>query len=166
MLLTIAHIALVVLLVLTFVQDMKHRAIHFVLPLLTFVVALYVYFEEGHPYQQLLTTFLFLAITMLGLFAYMSIKRRTLVNPINSDIGIGDIVFFIAVIPLFYVRAYILFFITGMLFSILCHLALKHVIKNKYIPLAGYLSLYILLLMVADQFTASSLFKNPIIGLG
>ena len=75
-----------------------------------------------NPIQEVLVTFTFLVLIMVGLFAYVSFKSKRLVNPIDSSIGLGDIVFFIAVIPLFFSTSYVIFFTTGMILSILGHL--------------------------------------------
>jgi len=80
-----------------------------------------------------------------------------MINPINTVIGIGDIVFFIAIIPLFFSTTYILFFITGMLFSIACHFIFNKR-KELHVPLAGYLSIYLLLFIAINTLTANELF--------
>jgi hypothetical protein len=138
-------------------QDLKYREIHVVIPVLLFAVGGARFFILGHSVYELLFTTVFLMLVMLGLFVYTTVKTKKLSNPINDSIGIGDIVFFIAVIPLFFSSTYIIFFSTGMLFSIICHLLFT---KNKesHVPLAGYLSLYLMLLFVVDFFINTELF--------
>jgi len=96
-------------------------------------------------------------LVLLGLFLYASVKSKRIINPIDSSIGLGDIVFFVAIIPLFFSTTYIFFFSTGMLFSIICHLLFT---KNKeaHVPLAGYLSIYLILFFIVDFCIGKELF--------
>jgi len=138
-------------------QDLKHRAIHVVLPILLCIGAITRFLILEYAISELLFTVVFLVLVLLGLFIYTSIKSKRIINPVDSSIGLGDIVFFIAVIPLFFSTTYILFFSTGMLFSIVCHLLFT---KNKaaHVPLAGYLSIYLILLSMVNFFTDKELF--------
>jgi len=130
-------------------QDLKHRAIHVVLPILLCIGAIARFLILEHAISELLFTGVFLVLVLLGLFIYTSVKSKRIINPIDSSIGLGDIVFFIAIIPLFFSTTYILFFSTGMLFTIACHVLFT---KNKeaHVPLAGYLSIYLILLLIVD----------------
>jgi len=156
MLLGINIIVILVLLVVVF-QDLKYRAIHVILPILLFVGAIARFLILEHAISELLFTVVFLVLVLLGLFIYTSIKSKKIINPIDSSIGLGDIVFFIVIIPLFFSTTYIFFFSTGMLFTIACHLLFT---KNKeaHVPLAGYLSIYLILLFIVDFFIDKELF--------
>jgi len=138
-------------------QDLKYRAIHVVLPIFLLVGAMARFFILEHPISELLFTIVFLGLVMLGLFLYTAVKSKKISNPIDSTIGLGDIVFFVAIIPLFFSTTYILFFSTGMLFTIACHLLFT---KNKeaHVPLAGYLSIYLILLFIVDFLIDKELF--------
>lgn len=153
-------IALLSLLVIVVVQDIRHRAIHFLLPIVLFVVGMLRFYLLELNYVELSINTLFLGLLMMGLFLYVSLKSRQLVNPINTFIGIGDIVFFVAIIPLFYSTPYILFFSTGMVFSILTHLLFTKD-KERHVPLAGYLSIYLVLLMFIDSWLSRDIFFTP-----
>lgn len=72
--------------------------------------------------------------------------------------GLGDVLFFVAVIPFFSSYNYILFFITGMLFSILGFLVIKLVVKTDLVPLAGLLALYLILLKVGSYISGFDVF--------
>ena len=120
------------------------RLIHFVLPLLILVLGMVLnwnaisFIEQGK-------SLLFLVLNFVVLSAYFSIKKRQWVNPFQKMMGLGDVLFLLGVIPLFSFRNYIIFFVMGMLFSLLLFL----VFKSKYqvdetIPLAGYLSVFII----------------------
>lgn len=128
-----------------------------VLPILLFITALGKFFMLKNPISELITTLVFLSIVLIVLFVYVSIKSKKIINPIDGVIGLGDIVFFIAVIPLFYSTSYVLYFITGMFFSVLCHFIFNKR-KELHVPLAGYLSIYLLILGIAGFIIDKELF--------
>jgi multisubunit Na+/H+ antiporter MnhE subunit len=65
-------------------------------------------------------------------------------------IGLGDILFFFAITPLFKLRTFILFFIIGMISSLLLHLLANKFKKQENVPLAGYLSILLISYVVID----------------
>ena len=136
---------IIALLLLVFIQDMRLRAIHIALPLVIALVGLYLFFQNGFDEEILLYSTLFLATTFFGLYLYLVVKNRKLISPFKT-IGKGDFLFFIAVIPYFSTTNYMLYFITGMLFSIIAFLFIKTISKTDLVPLAGLLAFYMLLL--------------------
>lgn len=155
--LIIIDIILLCTLVAVVVQDLKYRAIHVLLPILLLAGAIVRFFILEHPISELLFTVVFLMMVMVGLFTYTVVKTKKISNPIDKSIGLGDLVFFIAIIPLFFSTAYILFFTTGMLFSIICHLLFTKD-KEAHVPLAGYLSIYLIVLSVINFLTDKEFF--------
>jgi uncharacterized membrane protein YdjX (TVP38/TMEM64 family) len=105
----------------------------------------------------------FIGINFISIVAYFSIKKSKLQNPFKQYIGIGDLVFLIAVIPLFSFRNYMLFFISGMIFSLVLYAVFQNKGEQKTIPLAGYLSLYIIVLMIPNLFLSTNIFYDFII---
>lgn len=93
----------------------------------------------------MLKSMAFLTCTSVGFMIYQTIKNKQLENPIDTSIGLGDILFFIAITPLFQIHNYIVFFISGLLISILLFVATKNLRKQPTIPLAGYLSLFLII---------------------
>lgn len=142
MLYWISYIALLLILGLIFVQDWKDRAVHWWLfPILLGLS--FIQFEQKNTNPaDLLTSFIFLVMVLLLLIAYISLRRQKWVNIFKNDFGWGDVLFLLAVIPLFSHKSYILFFISGMFFSLLIHLLLLRR-KKSTVPLAGYLALYV-----------------------
>ncbi|NHF58997.1 hypothetical protein FK220_006580 [Flavobacteriaceae bacterium TP-CH-4] len=136
---------LFVLLLLVFFQDMKHRTIHVALPFTIAIIGVIFFFKKSYPMLILWYNFLFLLLTCIGLYLYLSLKERKLVNPFKS-IGKGDFLFFLAVIPYFSTSNYILYFITGMFFSIIAFLVIKTITKTNLVPLAGLLAFYMIVL--------------------
>ncbi|WP_146743687.1 hypothetical protein [Aequorivita sp. CIP111184] len=76
------------------------------------------------------------------LFAELVLKK----NFLKEALGLGDILFFIAFALCFPTGAFINFFVFSILFTFVLHLALSKLLKkkNKNIPLAGYISLFLM----------------------
>ncbi len=100
-------------------------------------------------FHNLVKVFLFVLINIIVLIIYYSFKYKTFVNPINNFLGVGDILFFIAVMPLFNLLNYMLYFITGLIFSLVFYFVYRLFFKkNGTIPLAGFLSLYLIIILL------------------
>lgn len=84
----------------------------------------------------------FILIQLLGVSLYFSIKHKTWVNITQHHLGLGDILFFFAITPLFSPVHFCSFFIGSLLLTLLVagiyHLLVKHI---KTIPLAGAMSI-------------------------
>lgn len=138
------HIVLLIGLLFCLYQDLKDRTIHLALFGVILVSTLALNYIIGNNWMNALYSSLFLGVNLLCLFIYVSIKQKKLVNIFNAHLGLGDVLFFLAIIPLFSLRNFILFFISGMLLSMLFHLILNKYQKHATIPLAGYLSLFLI----------------------
>lgn len=153
---------LVALLLAVFFQDLKLRAIHIALPILIAILGVVLFLNESYPLLILWTTSLFLVLTFFGLYIYLSLKQRKLMNPLKS-IGLGDFLFFFAVIPYFSTANYILYFVSGMLFSIFSFLILRAITKTNLVPLAGLLAFYMVLLRCISYVTEFNFFETRLI---
>lgn len=140
-------------------QDIKYRHIHIGLPILVFVVSIYMNKDIIALFDGLKSV-VFIGINFISIVAYFSIKKSKFQNPFKQHIGIGDLVFLIAVIPLFSFRNYMLFFISGMILSLVLYAVFQNKSEQKTIPLAGYLSLYIIVLMIPNLFLSTNIFYN------
>jgi hypothetical protein len=78
----------------------------------------------------------------LGVVFYVFIKDGD-ANVINKKIGLGDFLFLIAISPLFHPVFFVIFLIAALILTLWTVLFLRGV--NKPIPLAGYLSLMLIL---------------------
>ena len=144
MALTVAYICLCIILLIIIVQDLKYRAIHVSLPLLLVIVALIInYLDFKLNFTHMLYNVLFVGLNILGLFLYFSIKEKRLYNPVDTMLGLGDILFFLAIAPLFSLQAFIVFFVSGLIFSLGIHLITNMFKTIETIPLAGYLSIFL-----------------------
>ncbi|NJM78605.1 MAG: hypothetical protein HC854_01355 [Flavobacterium sp.] len=143
-------IVLCISLVIIFWQDLKIRHIHVVLPLVVFGSA---YFLTNYPQNNLKLigiNVLFFCFTIVLLTLYMSVKNKRFLNPFQNYFGLGDLLFYIAITPLFILHNYILFFITSLLFTIVMQFVLRKWIKKDSVPLAGLSALLLLLIIVKD----------------
>lgn len=134
-------------------QDWKNRTIHVALPLLVFVLSLLLIKKE-YSSVWMITAYNagFFLITFVILILYMSWKNKQFLNPFEHYFGLGDLLFYLAITPLFLLKNYVVYFIFSMLFSIVLQLGLKKVMKHRTIPLAGFASLLLLILMAGDLF--------------
>lgn len=150
MILNISYALLLISLIIIIFQDIKYRAIHIILPIVVLLFSVAInYFESTLQFQDILYNIIFVTINIGGLFIYFSIKEKRFFNPVNTMLGIGDILFFIAITPLFHLKAFILFFIVGLIFSLLIHLVINAFKKVETIPLAGYLAIFLSINIVA-----------------
>ncbi|MEW4923118.1 prepilin peptidase [Algibacter sp. 2305UL17-15] len=141
---------LIVILGFVFFQDFRKRTIHVALPIILFLLALVINYKSTDLRLNCVAyNMAFVLMNIIGLVLYFSLKNRKFINPIDTYIGLGDIVFFLAITPLFNFKPFILFFILGLLFSLLLHLGFVLFKQVKTIPLAGYLSLFLTINIVA-----------------
>lgn len=148
---------IILCLVIMLIQDIKYRHIHFILPLLVFctATATLIIDYQGSLFLILYNCLFFILVFCI-LTIYLSGKENRLVNPLENHFGLGDLLFYIAISPLFLLKNYILFFIGSMIFSILAYAVLR--LKPDTIPLAGYASLLLIILIMRDTFiTGTSL---------
>ena len=149
MALKIAYVFLIGVLLFVLYYDVKQRMIHVILPVLIFGIATLInYFSINLTLSSIIYNMGFILVNILGLTLYFSLKAKGFINPIDNSIGLGDVAFFFAITPLFNFKAFILFFISGLFFSLLVY-TITLMFKNvKTIPLAGYLSLFLVMSLI------------------
>ncbi|WP_417873663.1 hypothetical protein [Xanthomarina gelatinilytica] len=106
----------------------------------------------------------FLIINLLALGIYMRFKKGTIKGFLNNGVALGDIVFLVVIIPLFSFLNYALFYIIGMCFSLTIHIVVKKMKldERETVPLAGYLSLFLIIILVLSNVLCISLYDNKI----
>lgn len=156
----ILNLLLIGVLIMVLYQDMMKRTIHVTLPIVLFLIGIVVnVISSDLDFYNMFYNIAFISINISGLVLYFSLKNRGFINPIDSFIGLGDIAFFIAITPLFNLKPFILFFILGLLFSLMVHGVFLLINKVKTIPLAGYLALFLMINIVAKNvFKINTLF--------
>ena len=144
-------LGLVLSLLAVLLQDLKFRKIHVVLPVLIFVFSLLIFNKTARLTPKIyVANALFFIIVLAFLILYMSLKNRKFINPFAHYFGLGDLLFFLAVTPLFVTYNYIVFFIFSMVFAIVLQLLFKKTMQHQTIPLAGFSALLLLLLIAKD----------------
>lgn len=159
------NIALCILLAFIVFQDLKYRAIHIYLLLGIFVISGCIMWLDQKSVLTLINISIYISVVIVLLWVYISIKQKRIINPFSENIGLGDVLFFFVVAPLFSFHNYILFFITGMIFTIIASVFFKRKWNSKLIPLAGILSGYIIILKITSIFTPLDIFYSPIFNL-
>lgn len=133
------------------IQDLKFRRIHVFLPILIFILSILVFNRKGDLDAKIyLSNAVFFIIILGVLIVYMSLKNKKIINPFANYFGLGDLLFFLAVTPLFLTYNYILFFIISMIFSIVMQLLFKKIMKDNTVPLAGFSALLLSLIVIKD----------------
>ena len=131
---------------LIFFQDNKNREVYwFLFPLvavfcgiLFYVNTLFVLFLNALVLNCL---FVLILIIIIGLYSRLKLKTSIL-----KTIGLGDILLFFALTFSFSTIAFIIFFISALIFSLGLHVyRTKNMTQNTTVPLAGYMSLFFLM---------------------
>ena len=107
----------------------------------------------------------FVITNLVGLLIYFTIKFRKFYIPFDKDLGWGDILLFIAIIPICPFRYFMIFFIASLMFSVILHqavLLLKP--KQRTVPLAGFLSLFSTVYIVSSNIMSFNFLKFFVIG--
>ncbi|QGK75250.1 prepilin peptidase [Flavobacterium sp. SLB02] len=149
----IAPAVLLLCLAVVFIQDWRFRKIHVALPLVIFAVSLFIItIEKYNLLEIVLFNTGFFLITLGILTIYMSLKSKKFLNPFQHYFGLGDLLYYLAITPLFLLKNYILFFILSLLFAIVLQFSLKKFIKEETVPLAGFSALFLFIIILKDSF--------------
>lgn len=129
-------------------QDFKERAVSWFL----YPILLGIFIFSGIGQKNMLIVlenfFLnlgFIAFQLLTLFIYFSIKNKRLTNIVNTHLGIGDILFMVAIAAGFSLINYIIFQVISFVIVVFGFGILKMANKNAdpEIPLAGAMALFL-----------------------
>lgn len=152
---TISEIAL--LLILAY-QDFKDRSISSIALLVLFIL---------FSIQSILTNNLEQAgiyfginlfipfIQLAGLTLYATIKNKRFVNIIDTQIGLGDILFFVLLCTVFSPANFFPFYIGSLLVAVVLFSILKkmNLAKTNEVPLAGVMSLMLIIVIAVKTMT-------------
>lgn len=82
----------------------------------------------------------------------MSLKSKRFLDPFTHYFGLGDLLFYLSITPLFVLRNFVAYFILSLIFSILMQFSVQKLMKEKTVPLAGFASLFLAVVIMADIF--------------
>lgn len=139
-------------------QDFKFRGVVWYLFPLLFICSLGIFFFGESRHIDLVQTFIFLIVVISLLFLYISLKEKKWTNIFKTHLGLGDVLFFVAILPLFNTSSFILFFTLGMFLSGIIHLILNRKKEGTTVPLAGYLALFVFVLQVIEFISSKEIF--------
>tara|TARA_R110002050_G_scaffold137538_3_gene261157 strand:+ start:1558 stop:2037 length:480 start_codon:yes stop_codon:yes gene_type:complete len=145
----IIKIILIVALIMVFIQDRKDREVYwFLFPIIAFATGVLLY-NSMLPelfYITLIINLLFIIILFTVVFLYSKFKLRT---TITDTFGLGDGLMFMALAFTFSSISFMILFVFGLIFSLIIHVIFKKKSKHKTVPLAGYLSLYFIIIYIS-----------------
>lgn len=124
------------------VQDIQVRAISWwTIPWVLLASLFHAWGDVFWEWRWLLINWLFVGVQGLGVSLYFSMKHRRWVDITEQYLGIGDVLFFLAIAPLFSPLHFCCFFI-GALLLILMGVGLARLGRGalETIPLAGAMS--------------------------
>lgn len=135
---------IIALLFFIFLQDFLIRGVYWFLFPILFIFSLI--FNWENISVEIIWNFLFLSFMLFSLTVYVSLKEGKLTNITKGFFGLGDILFLVAIVPLFPLQFYILFFTAGTIVTLLLHLIIQRILVKgqETIPYAGYMSLVLI----------------------
>ncbi|MCB0481103.1 MAG: hypothetical protein KDC83_06700 [Flavobacteriales bacterium] len=155
----LAFISVIILLSFIVYEDIKYRGVFWwVFPALFIAsIALSYYF---HGEDWLLADWLYSSLFLLVIVS-TSHSALVLLRGANwkSLLGIGDVLFFAAIIPLFSTQLFLIFLSFSFIASLMLHGLFGRLQTQKTVPLAGYQSI-VLILYLCVQFFSPSFFQN------
>ncbi len=131
-----------------FVEDLRHRAVHwslFAQAFLCFGVMGLLTLGRRTLLSELPINLAFIALQFLGVLLYCSLKERRWVQPFKHHMGAGDLLFMLACAPLFPRHVFVLFMLSGIVFSLAGYGILRVLMPRQpaTVPTAGFLALYL-----------------------
>jgi hypothetical protein len=139
-----------------FYQDLKYKAVTWLLfPIVAMVFLGYNLYSNNFNYVLLNSSLNvgFIAIQLLLLSLYFSIKSKKIVNIAQQNLGWGDILFLLVVCLLLPPNTFFLYYITSLIIIVLKEIVTRMIFK-KYsdkIPLAGLQALLLAVLIIVQQ---------------
>ena len=125
-------------------QDFKDRAISWYLPVLILMVGfISAFVNDIVLWRDYIASLCFVVLQIAGLYGYLALKKKSIkINLTGEFLGWGDLLFFVAVIPYFSFKEYVILLITGMALSLLAQKIVQIFYRSDSIPLAGWLSIF------------------------
>lgn len=148
-------------------QDFKYRAIWWFLPAGLFAAAFW-YSVLLVPFRELMIYFIFnllvISFMMVVVYLWYSYKNRSFrLSHTGRAIGLGDVLYLPSLCLLFSPALFILFLVAALLITLVCSIAVKLVTKKDFlIPLAGALSLCLMVVLLAGSLGYISLYQDPV----
>lgn len=128
---------------LIFFQDYKDRTVYWFLYPIMGILALLLQLQITPIYVVLINSgFNLLFIIFLLVFCYLYARIKLKKSLLQSVLGLGDVLFFIAIAFSFSIVSFLVLFVFSLIFSLILHLVLQYKQTEQTVPLAGYMSLF------------------------
>jgi len=154
----IISILILTLCILIFIQDLKTRVVIWVFFPILFVLLLGLSLMQFSVKDVFINKILFntllLIITASGMVLYFSLKGKSFKTVKSEMIGLGDVLFLLAITPFFDPFSFCFFIVFGSLISIIGNLVFDYFNKEKSpnIPFAGNLALILSIMIFLIEF--------------
>ncbi len=139
-------------------QDFRERKVYwFLFPFLGMVLCTIYYGVAVDSIVFLLNialNMIFMVVVVLLIFLYAKIIAKQ--KFVNHSLGLGDMLFFVAIALGFPTVTFLILFVNALLFSLLGFLVLKGRLHQPTVPLAGFMSVFFIVLLGYSLF-----FKTP-----
>ena len=135
-------------------QDVRERMVFWVLfPLVGLFLGLAHWYRSTPEVFMVfsLANLFFVTIILLVLWLYTKYIARK--GYVNHSLGLGDILFFYALALGFPTLTFVVLFIAALIFSLALHLALGISKEQTTVPLAGYMSLFLMAAFLLSNFS-------------
>jgi hypothetical protein len=146
----ILKIILILSLLIVLWQDVKSREVYwFLFPIIGGCCG-FLYFFNSMPELFLISLFMnliFVSILLLVIYLYSKYKLK---SSLKTSIGSGDILLFLALCLSFSSVSFITCFVLSLTFSLVLHLFIQKRDSIKTVPLAGYMSLFFVLVYLGS----------------
>ena len=146
----------ITLLSIIFYQDLKYKAVTWILfPAIAIVFVTYNFYSNNvsDVFYNSGINIVFVLLQLLILTLYFSLKARKIVNIAQKSLGWGDILFLISVCFLLPPNTFFLFYILSLILIVLKEI-ISRIVFAKYsekIPLAGLQALLLAILIIFQQ---------------
>ena len=147
----LGFIVLVMCLILVAVQDLKCRKIHIVLPVVVFISSCLISLKTISYKYTILPNITFVIVVISFMVMYMTLKYRAFKNPFKYYFGLGDLLFYLSITPLFLLNQFVVYFIGSLVVSLLIFMIFKGKIQSDSIPLAGFCAIFLLTIITLDK---------------
>lgn len=149
------EIAVYLILLAIFYQDLKFRAVYWWLFVLLFLTlgGMVLQYDLAVPLGNLSFNLIFFSLQLLLLSIYFAIKHGKLINITKQYLGWGDVLFLVAITAYLSFLSFVAFYVLSLLLIVFFELIRTAVTKQEVrkIPLAGYQSLLLAVLMLSNN---------------
>lgn len=133
-----------------FYQDIKERAVWwFLFPVFLLTSGFLHYFKSLNSLFLITVGLNFLIMSIILAISYIYAQLKLRVKFFDEAFGIGDLLFFLGLSLAFPTITFVIVLVFSLLFSLGLHLLLSKKSIYKTVPLAGYASLFLMLIYTA-----------------